>query len=168
MSDEGRINAAVSIELLFERKDDQSLIDIFADQLHAALTPGPELRRHVVHRRNSALLHLSRHAPVECRRVNHDRQIGLAAVRFIDQMLVDVENSGQMAEDLGDSYDRKVLCIYDNFASGGIHPVATYSKKIQRRIKPTQRFNQLSAVHLPRSFTRRDQDSQAKIVAMTS
>src|SRR5579872_2980880 len=103
MPDEGRIDTAIPVKVLFKREDNQSFVDVFPNELHASLAPCPELRRHVVHRRNSALLHLSRNSPVECRRVNHNRQTGLTPVSFIDQMFVDIEDSGQMTEYLSDS-----------------------------------------------------------------
>ena len=92
MSNEGRIHPALSIELLFEREDDKRFIDVIAQQAHAPLPPRPELWRDIVHGGNAALLHLPGNAPVERRRVDDDGEIGLAPVRFAQQVPVQSED----------------------------------------------------------------------------
>src|SRR5580692_11390855 len=99
MADEGRVDSAVVVELFFKGKDHQRFVDIVADKADASLAPGPELRRNVVDHGNATLLHLPSYAPVERRRVNDDGNIGLALVCFVDQMMKQAVDLGQMSYD---------------------------------------------------------------------
>ena len=84
MSDELRIDSAVSIKLFFEWKNHQSFIHILAQQPHPSLPPRPELRANVIHDWNPALLHLPRHTPVERRRINDHGQVRPSSIRLSD------------------------------------------------------------------------------------
>ena len=44
VADEGRVHAAVAVELFFEGKNDQRFVHIFSQQADASLAPCPELR----------------------------------------------------------------------------------------------------------------------------
>ena len=71
---------------------------------------------------------------------------------------------GKMAQNFGDADDREVLRIYDYVTSGGAHLVTANPEEFDLWIIPTQGFHQLRAIHLARSFTRRDQNAHASIV----
>src|ERR1035441_2647826 len=65
MADKLRLNAALAIEALLEREDQQHPANVFAYLLDAALLPRPELRADVVNDRHAALVQLARQAQVE-------------------------------------------------------------------------------------------------------
>ena len=71
-----------------------------------------------------------------------------------------------MAEDFGDADDGEILGIDDGVAAGGAHALAADAEELERRIAAAQGFDQLRAVHFPRSFTGGDQDSQESIVRL--
>src|SRR5579864_4535274 len=135
MADKGRVHSAISIKLLFEGEDHQRLVDVVAQKPHPPLSPCPELRRHVIDRRNSAPLHLPGDAPVEGGRVNHDREIELALVGFFDQVSIQAEDLWQVAEDLSNADDRQVFGIDHGVASGSPHALATHAKEFKATIQ---------------------------------
>src|SRR5580698_1950729 len=111
MSDESRVYTAIAIKLFLEGKDDQSFVDVIANQADASLAPRPELRCDVIDRRNAAPFHLSRDTPVECRGVDHDGEVGLSAVGLADQVFVKSKNFRQVAENFGDTDDGQVFGV---------------------------------------------------------
>src|ERR1700687_1309542 len=133
MADEGRVHATLAIKLLLKGKDHQGFVDVVAQPAHASLSPGPELRRHVIDRRNAALLHLPGDTPVECRGINNNGQIRLALVRLFNQMPIEPENLRQMAENLGDADDRKILGVDDRLAASSPHTISAHTEEL----KPT-------------------------------
>ncbi len=135
MADEGRVDSAVAIELFFEGKNHQRLVDVVAQQAHASLAPRPELRRDVVDHGNAALLHLPRHAPVEGGRVDDDGEIGLALVGFFDQMLEQAVDFWQMAENFGDADDGKIFRVDDGVAAGGAHALSADAEEFELRVR---------------------------------
>src|SRR5579862_9964747 len=117
MPHERRVHAPVAIELLFEGKNDQRLVDVITQKPHSPLAPCPELRRDIVDRRYATLLHLAGHAPIERGRVDHDGEIRLATVGLADQMLVAVENLRQVAEYFRDADNGEIFGVDDRVAS---------------------------------------------------
>ncbi len=69
-----------------------------------------------------------------------------------------------MAEDFGDADDGEVFGVDDRVAAGGAHAVSADTEEFEGRIAAAQGFDELRAVHFPRSFASRDQDSQESIV----
>src|ERR1700686_3037741 len=179
MADERRVHATLAIKLLLKRKNHQSLVDVVAQQAHASLSPSPELRRHIIDRRNPALFHLARDTPVERRRIDNDGEVRLALVRFFNQMPIEPENLWQMAKNLGDANDRKILGVDDSLASGSPHALPAHPKEFKPTLRvsssvlcgdsrprlsngaklcrlslgsPPQRFHELCPIHFSRSF----------------
>src|SRR6202162_3104067 len=134
MAHESRVHATLAIKLLLKRKNHQSLVDVVAQQAHASLSPSPELRRHIIDRRNAALFHLARDTPVERRGINNDGEVRLAFVRFFKQMPIESENLWQMAENLSDADDRKILGVDDSVADGGAHTISAHAKEFERSL----------------------------------
>src|SRR5713226_5279412 len=131
MSDKRRIHAVHAVEILFEGKDHQRLVDVLAQQLHSSLPPRPELRTHVVHDRDAALAHLARDAPVEGGGVDDDREFWLFVVDGADEFSKESIDFWEMAEDFGDADDGEVLGVDDNLATGSAHAVATRAKELK-------------------------------------
>ena len=131
MADEGRVHAAVAVELFFEGEDDERLVDVVADQADASLPPRPELRRDVVDRRDAALFHLAGDAPVECGGVDDDGEVGLAPVGFANQAAIEAEDFRQVAENFGDADDGEIFGVDDGVASGGAHAVAADAEEFE-------------------------------------
>src|SRR5215469_2553265 len=121
MSDEFCIHAAFAVELFFKREDDKRLVNIFAQQLHPSLPPGPELRTHIIDHGNAALLHFPGNPPVEGRRINHDGEIGFAAVGFGDEPVKKSPDSWQMTKNFCNADDRKIMRVNHDVAAGGAH-----------------------------------------------
>src|SRR5580658_9329185 len=124
MAYEGGVDSAIAVELFFEGKDDERLVNVVSQQTHASLAPRPELWCDVIDHGDAAFLHLPRHAPVECGRVDDDGEPGLALVGFFDQTLEQAVDLRQMAEDFSDADDRKIFGVDDGVAAGGAHPVS--------------------------------------------
>src|SRR5579864_1282174 len=135
MADEGRVHTALAIKLLLKGKNHQGFVDVIAQQAHTSLSPGPELRCYIIDRGNAALFHLARDTPVECRGVDNDDEIRLALVRLIDQMPIETENLRQMAENLGDADNRKILGVDDRLAPGGPHAVSAHAKEFKPALR---------------------------------
>src|SRR6266576_1781232 len=123
MAYEGGIHAAVAIELFFKRKDNQRFVDVVAKQADASLAPRPELWSDIINRRDAALFHLTGNAPVEGGRVDHDGEVGLAAVGFANQVVVEPENFREVAQDLSDADDREIFGVDHGVAAGSAHAV---------------------------------------------
>src|SRR5258705_13751600 len=109
MSDERRIYSVNAVEIFFEGKDHQRLVDVFAEQFHASLPPRPKLRTHVVHNRDAALAHLASHAPVERGRINDDGELWVLVIGGADQLSEESVDFREMAEDFGDADDCEIL-----------------------------------------------------------
>jgi hypothetical protein len=152
MADEGGIDSTLAVELFFKRKDDQRFVDVLAEEADSPLAPRPELRSHVVDHGNAALLHLPGHAPVEGRRVDHDGEAGFPLVGFGDQMPVPAIDLWQVAEDFGDANDGEVFRIDYGVAARGAHALSADTEEIELRVEAVQGFDELRAVHFPRSF----------------
>jgi hypothetical protein len=75
-------------------------------------------------------------------------------------------NLREVAEDLGDTDDGKVLGVDDRVASGGTHALSANPEKLQRRIAALQGFDELGAVHFPGRFSGGDQDSHGDILTL--
>ena len=131
MAHKGGVYPTIAVELFLKREDDESLIDVVAEQAHASLAPGPELRRHIIYSRYSTPLHLPCDSPIKSRRVDDDRDFGLALVGFPDQLVVESPDSWQMAENFGDSDNGKFFGVDHRVASGGAHAVSADTKKCE-------------------------------------
>jgi hypothetical protein len=70
-----------------------------------------------------------------------------------------------MAEDFGDADDGEVFGVDNCVAAGGAHAVSADAEEFKGSVAASQGFDELSAVHFPRSFASRDQDSQESIVS---
>src|SRR5580704_210024 len=147
MADKSSVYSTLSIELLFKRKNHQRLIDIVPQQAHAPLSPCPELRSNIIDNGNATLLHLPRHPPVKCRRVDHDGEVGPASVSFLDQMPVEAENLGQVAENFGDADHGEILSVDDCVAAGGAHSLSANAEELNLLIAAAQRFDELRTIH---------------------
>src|SRR6266576_2528094 len=123
MAYKGGIHDAVAIELFFKREDDQRFVDVVAQEADASLAPGPELWSDIINRRYAALFHLTGDAPVEGGRVDHDGEVGLAAIGFANQVVVEPENFWEVAEDFGDADDREIFGVDHRIAAGSAHAV---------------------------------------------
>src|ERR1700722_3408286 len=130
VSDESRVHAAVAVELFFERKDHQRFVHIFSQQAYSALAPGPKLRTNVIDDGNAAFLHLASHAPVECRGVDDDGQVGPAPIGFRNQPMKKTPDFRQVAENLGNSDDRKLLLVDNCAAARGAHAISPRPKTL--------------------------------------
>src|ERR1700690_1255142 len=108
MAHKCRIHSAIAIKLLFERKNDESLVYVLAQKLHTPLPPRPELRTHVIDDENSALAHLPRHAPIEGGRVDDDGEVGTPLVGGANELLVEAKNFWKMADDFRNADDGEV------------------------------------------------------------
>ena len=162
MPHERGIHSAIAIELLFERKNDQGLGDVLAQQSYTSLPPRPELRRDVVDDGNVPLLHLTRDAPVECGRIDHDGEVGLPKVSFVDQLVKESPDFGEMAENLGNSDHGKIAGVDDGIAASFTHALAAHAEELQRGIASPQGLDELRAVHFTGSLPGRDQDSHGE------
>src|SRR5580698_11318699 len=158
MANKRRIHSAIAIELFFEGKNHQRLVDILAEQFHTSLAPSPELRADVVDHRNTAFAHLPRYPPVECRRVDDDCQGGTLLICRANQFPIEAENLWQMAHNLSDADDGEIFGVDDDVAPRGAHALPTCTEELERWILPPKRFNQLRAVHFAGGFTGRDQN----------
>src|ERR1700751_797312 len=147
MSNERGIHAALAIELLFERKNDQRLGDVLAQQSDTSPAPCPKLRRDVVDDGNSSPLKLASDAPIEGWRVNHDREIGLAPLGFINQFVKESPNFGEMAQDFGDADDGEIAGIDEGVAACLAHARAAHAEELERGIAPPQGLDELRAIH---------------------
>src|SRR5580704_11014125 len=152
MADKSSVYSTLSIELLLKRKNHQRLVDVIPQQTYAPLSPCPELRCNIIDNGNAALLHLPRHPPVKCRRVDHDGEVGPASVSFLDQMPVEAENLGQVAENFGDADHGEILSVDDCVAAGGAHPLSANAEELNLLIAAAQGCNELRAVHFSGSF----------------
>src|SRR5208282_3746336 len=100
----------------------------------------------VVNDGNAALLHLPCYTPVEGRRVDDDGEVELTLVGFLDQMLEQAVDLGQMAEDFGDADDREIFSVSDGVAAGDAHAVSADAEEFKLRIAAAQGFDELRAV----------------------
>src|ERR1039457_1341825 len=97
MADKRRVESSIAIELFFEGKDHQRLVDVLAQQLDASLPPRPELRADVVNDRNATLMHLPRHPPIEGRRIDDDGEYRTLCIGRATHIPGEAEDFGQMA-----------------------------------------------------------------------
>ncbi len=171
MANKSRVDSAVAVELFFERKDHQRLVDVVAEEPHSSLPPCPELRRDIVHRGNTSPLHLASHSPVEGWGVDDDCEVRFPLVCFADKAAVQAKNFREVAEDFGDADYGEVFRIDDGVATFGPHAFPTYPKERNAAqgyaggigprpgaIDLPQRLNQLRAVHFTRGFAGRDEE----------
>src|SRR4029077_7794580 len=107
MTDEGRINPAIAVKLLFKGKDHKRLRDIFPQQANSPLAPRPELRRNIIDNRNAALMHSPCNTPVERGRVDYDGKLGLSLIGFGDELVEQPPDFRKMGENFGDANDRE-------------------------------------------------------------
>src|SRR5262249_1143816 len=105
MSHKHRVHTAISVEFFFEGKNHQSLGNIFFQQSHSSLPPGPKLWTYVIHHGDVALAHLSRHAPVESRRINYNGQLRGLRDALSDELTEQPPDFWKMAENFRDAYD---------------------------------------------------------------
>src|SRR3979490_1315428 len=124
MSDKRRIHPVNAIEIFFEGKDHERLVDVLAEQFHASLAPCPELRTDVVDDRDAALVHLASYAPVEGRGVDDDGEFWVFIIGGADQFAEEAVNFREMTEDFGDADDGEVFGVDDYLAACSAHAVA--------------------------------------------
>src|SRR5208282_4255682 len=175
MADEGRVHSAIAIELFFEGKNHQRLVDILAQQLDASLPPRPKLWADVVNHSNAAPAHLPRHAPIEGRCVDDDGKRRTLLIGRTDQFSIEPKNLRQTAKNLSDADDREVFRIDNYFASSSPHALPARAEKFKLqglrsdsrprlssranlRSFSQQGLHQLRAIHFARGFTRGDEN----------
>ena len=159
-----RIHSAIAIELFFERKNHQCLVDILAQQLDASLPPRPELRADIVNNGNPVPPHLSCHPPVERRSVDDHGQCWSLLVCRSNQFFVESENFRKMAENFSDADHRQVLGVDHNLASSGPHAFSASAEEVKGWVTASQRLDQLRAVHFARGFAGGDENFHESIV----
>jgi len=97
-------------------------------------------------------VNLASYAPVEGRRVDHDGEVGFPLVGLGDQMPVPAVDLWQVAEDFGDAHDGEVFRVDYGVAAGGAHALSPDAEELELRVAAVQGFDELRAVHFPRSF----------------
>ena len=81
----GRAHTSLSVNVLFERKDDQNPVRDALHRLHAAGTPGPQLRADVVDDRNAKSPYRMGETKVEVWKVDGDEDVGTVGASLRDQ-----------------------------------------------------------------------------------
>ncbi len=121
MTDELRRDAVLGIELRLERQHAEHEIDGVADRLHATLAPGPDLRAHVLHRRNPGVLQALGERQVEVRRVDADEHVCGQRLGPFAELAADAQQARQMRQHLGQPHDRQLFSTEPGLAARRDH-----------------------------------------------
>src|SRR5207247_5760179 len=132
MANKSRVDPVIAKELLLEGKNNQSFVDVLAQETDSSLPPCPELRRNVIHDWNAAFVHCPRYSPIECRRVNDDGKVGFVLVGFGNQLVKQAPDFWQVRQDFGDADDRQIFRIDDGVASRGAHALTSDPEELHR------------------------------------
>ncbi len=130
MSHKLRIDAALAIELLFEREDHQHLAHVFANPLDAPLLPGPQLRADVINDRHIQFVQFARQPQVEVGEVDEDSSVGTAIAGFADHFAKAAIDAGNVLDHLDDADFGDLASVGQQLASGLAHAVATYAEEL--------------------------------------
>src|SRR5262245_65970330 len=118
MTNELDRNAFVSIEVFFERKDDENTIRDRADGFQAAPPPGPDLRAHVVHDGDAESLDATRKPKIEVRKIDDDQNRGSRLSGQRHQSTECGKMLRQLRENLSESRHREVAVVRHEVTAG--------------------------------------------------
>ena len=109
MSDIADVNSMLPVEVLLEGKDHNHLADIFADLLHPAGTPRPDLRAYKVKNRDTRFVKLTGQTQVEVRKINEDGGIGPTLFSFSHKLVEFFPNLREMSKDFSQAHHRHFI-----------------------------------------------------------
>ena len=121
VTDECRAHAVLAIEIRFEGEQAQHQVHRRADGAHAPLSPGPDLRAHVLHGSEARALELLGEPQVEFLVVDADEHVGPPFEDPPPQIGAQPHQARQVREHLGESHDRQLLDVVPGGATGGLH-----------------------------------------------
>ena len=154
MADELRTHAVLIVEALFERQQAQHQIDGFMDAARPALPPRPDLRTHVLHRRNAGGAQVARQAQIEFRRIDADEHVRPGRQEQAPNACAQTQQPRQMAQDLEQAHDGERFGGLPGLASRSLHLRAGNAEEFSARREPAQRMNQIGAQRVARRFAR--------------
>ena len=127
MADEFSPHGRFGIDFRLEGEDAEHPADAGGDLRDAARLPCPDLRADVVDDGNADLVEPLREADVEARIVDHDDGVRPFGGGACGQILHQIEEEADMAEDLHDSDDAQIRGVDHDVDSGGAHLVGTHA-----------------------------------------
>src|SRR6516165_2844272 len=121
MADEIRPDSALAVERLFEGKDHDHAIDVFANQLDAVLLPRPELRAHKVDDRDAERMEFAGKAKVDVGEVDEDGDVWPAVADGLAQLAELAVDARQVQDHFRDAHDGHVFRANDAVEAGSNH-----------------------------------------------
>jgi hypothetical protein len=100
VADEFRPHALFVVKALLEGQEAEHQVDRVAHAPHPALAPRPELRAHVLHRRNARRVQTPREPQVEVRRVDADEHVRALRLEGAPQPQPQPQQARQVAQHL--------------------------------------------------------------------
>ncbi len=131
MADELGLDAALAVELLLKREDDQHAADVFAHQPDAVLLPGPELRADEVDDGNAEAVELAGEAEVDFGEVDEHGDGGPARADGALELAELAIDARQMAHDFREAHDGHVFSADDAFDAGSRHARAAHAEQFR-------------------------------------
>ena len=113
MADKFSVDVALAVEGLFEREDDQHLVDVLLDFFDAAFLPGPELGADEEDDRDAKAVELFGQGEVDVGEVDEDGQVWFALADGGFELAEFGVDAGEMADDFRDAHDGYVFCADD-------------------------------------------------------
>src|SRR5258708_17002663 len=167
MSNNVELNSVLPVKLLLERKNHDHLANVLLDLLYTPGSPGPYLRTDKVEDRNSKPMKLARQTKIELREINEDCSIRSARLGLRNKTVKPREDSWQMRDHFRQSNDSNFLRVNQQLAAVGAHLLAAHAEERGPRRKLTQGVNELRAVGVARSLSRREQKIHARLILQT-
>ncbi len=163
-------DATIAVELLFEREDDEHLVDVFPDEADAVFLPGPELRADEKDHGNAEAVELLGELEVNIREVDEDGNIGPALANGALEAAEFAVDAGQMADHLGDAHDCHIFRSNHDLQTHASHALAAHAEEsggLPRGGKtPLERFDEKGSVMLATGFACRDEDVGTRHAAL--
>src|SRR5580698_297234 len=157
MADKLGVDAALAVERLLEREDDQHAADVLLHQLDAVFLPGPQLRTDEENYRHAEAVELFGEPEVDLGEVGED---GCVRPTLADGPLELAEfavDAWQVAHDFGESHDGHVFRADDAFEAGGCHALAAHAVELSVWKPAAKSRNQQRAVVFAAGFAGRDE-----------
>ena len=141
-------HAAVSKELLLERKDTQQVRHQTPDRPDSPLAPSPYLGRHIPEDRYSLPLEEAAQIDVEPGRVRHDRNIRPLPVHGTGHTKQESIDTRRVQNDFEDAHDRQALGPYYRPHAGRTHPRTGATEEFRLRKTIAKTLDKLSGMSI--------------------
>src|SRR3984885_860881 len=150
-------HSRIAIDFLFKRKYHHHAVDTPFDDAYSSRAPSPNLRTDKIADRNANLFKTPSHSKMRARRIDENRQGGVAALGFALQTILHGNYRWNFVKHFRDADDCNFVVVSDKLDARRSHARTAHSEELRSGAR-AQSSSEPRSIHVTRCFPGRDQN----------